>query len=155
MKIVTLLLILWSFVFYSVSVGAKDTNQDSQALFDSCQALAVSPKHSEASACRYYIQGFIAGMRVTDTVNTKPHSEVDSQWSSFMERAYRTRVSNKGNPTHPIRLNYFCLPNDEPLEPMLKALSKPILSIANSEQSVTVLEEKFFHKLQEKYPCTQ
>ncbi len=155
MKVINSFLILWSFIFYSASVSAEDRRDDTPELFNSCQSLSVSLERPESNACRYYIQGFIAGMRVTDTINSEPHSEVDSQWSSFMERAYRTRVSSKETPKQPLRLNYFCLPNDEPFKQVLNALSKPLQTIPESIRTEIVLEEKLFQRLKETYPCTE
>jgi len=153
MKISTCLLLLGAIACYSSSVIAKDTQNDHRELLSSCQALAASPKQLTSNACRYFIQGFIEGMRITDTVNLEPHSDVDSQWSSFTERAYRTRIRNKGNLKEHIRLNYFCLPNDESLDQVIKILSKPLTDTTEATEISESLNEKIFQKLKAEYPC--
>lgn len=151
MKISAYLLLLLSISSYSMSAVGQGVPDDRHELLASCQVLATQSEPVNSSACSYYIEGFLAGMRVTGTVNATPLSEENSLWSAFLERVYSTRgASNKANPKQPTHFNHFCLPSDESLTQVINVLSKPLSSPIETTE---MLKEKIFQILKAEYPC--
>ncbi len=150
MRISTCLLLLLSFAPYSTSAVGKEVQDDQRLLLASCQALAAQSEPTSSNVCFYYIQGFLAGARSANTVNTAPLSEANDQWSFFTKRAYRTRVGSRSYSKQPTHINHFCLPDDESLAQVIDVLSKPLSSPA---ETIDVLKARFVQVLKAEYPC--
>ncbi len=123
---------------------------DQRLLLASCQALAAQSEPTSSNVCVYYIQGFLAGARSANTVNTASLNEANEQWSSFTKRAYRTRVGSRSYSKQPTHINHFCLPDDESLAQVIDVLSKPLSSPA---ETIDVLKARFVQVLKAEYPC--
>ena len=125
MRISTCLLLLLSIAPYSTVAVGKEVQDDQRLLLISCQALAAQPEPTKSNACVYYIQGFLAGANFADTVDATLSGIANNQWSSFLERAYRTRVGDKPGSKQP---GHFCLPDNESLSQVINVLSRPLSS---------------------------
>jgi len=112
--------------------------------------LAAQPESTGLNVCAYYIQGFLAGARSTITVTTTSPGESIDQWSSFAERAYRTRVSSLSDSRQATDVNQFCLPDDESLDQVIEVLLK---SMSSPVETIDILKARFVHVLKAKYPC--
>ena len=152
MKIFTYLWLLVSFATFSTYTVGKETQDNQLQLLTSCQALAAESQQVSSSACIYYIQGFLAGMRFSETLNPAPLDEANNPWPAFIERAHRTRVGDQPKPKQSVRFKYFCLPNDEPLSEVINVLSKPLSSPI---ETVEKLKAKILNTLRVEYPCVQ
>ena len=123
---------------------------DQKLLLSACQMLAAQPESTGLNVCAYYIQGFLAGARSTITVTTTSPGESIDQWSSFAERAYRTRVSSLSDSRQATAVNKFCLPDDESLDQVIEVLLK---SMSSPVETIDILKARFVHVLKAKYPC--
>jgi hypothetical protein len=139
--------LLSSIAPYSTVAVGKEVQDDQRLLLISCQALAAQPEPTKSNACVYYIQGFLAGANFADTVNATPSGIANNQWSSFLERAYRTRVGDKPGSKQP---RHFCLPDDESLSQVINVLSRPLSSPV---ETIEMLSARIIQVLKSEYPC--
>jgi len=132
---------------------AMQVQPNKLGLLASCQALAQKPAltGSSNSACHYYIQGVLANSYFNESVNVASLNQSNTQPLSFVQRAYNTRVGNRGNDKRPLYSNYFCLPEDEPLTQVFKVLSKPMSSKIETTKDLNAI---IFHALKAQYPCS-
>ncbi len=150
MKISTYLFFMTSIVSFSASEAGNDVPNDDQLLLVSCQALTSNPEQEGAKPSICYIQKFLAGVLVTDTVIGTHMSKESSQSTLFIERAYGTRLDKKIEPTSPTGSTYFCLPEEVSEVRIARKLSKLQSSPIDTTK---VLRDRIHNALKAEYPC--
>ena len=135
---------------YSTTIFGKEGQEDGQLLLVSCQVLAAQSEPASSNPCVFYIQGLLAGIRTTNIVSDTSHSEVNEQWTSFIERAYRTRVGSQAKSRQPTPLNLICLPDDESLTQVIDVLSN---SLSLPAETIDILKVRVVQVLRAEYPC--
>lgn len=144
MKSVTSLVLMASMALFSTLVKASTED----LLLASCQAFNTSQEST--LPCRYYIHGFLAGAVVTDAVIAMERKEEVNKRSSFIERAYRTRVGQADSRMQETQFMHFCVPDEESKESIVDRLSKRFL---HPLETIEMLKTTVYNALSAEYPC--
>ena len=134
------------------SIAATTTPSSEQSLLTSCEALSDDPNQETAILCNYYVQGYIAGTLANDAANAIELAEAGRELSSFMERAYRTRIGSKEGRIGTSRFLHFCISEDASVSLVISRLSE---HLSPPIKTIKVLRERLYSALQAEYPCSQ
>ena len=143
-------ILLW-ISFWAVPVLAHANNKDDPIL-NQClvQALDANQSFETTESCNQYVRGFLAGARLIDTLFID-HIKMDHQSdSTFVSRAYRTRLGQKREAREALTQAPFCLPNktDE------SSLATSVLStLSPNLESANELNNAIYQFLKDNYPC--
>ena len=121
-----------------------------EALLKSCQAMSKNANQKSAVYCNYYVQGYVTGMLLNDDANAKELAEAGSQWSAFMERAYRTRVGDRKIAPSVDGFRHFCPSTDETEAQIIANISKYLVDHSKDIQD---LRDTLYLAMQTEYPC--
>jgi len=102
------------FIFLANSNKAIALNSE-EALLASCSIYKERKSIDEDSVCYEYINGFIDGAILTDTAIIQNIKKEKKEFSSFFDRALKTRTSD-ARQQKKVPATYFakfCLPEDE------------------------------------------
>ena len=116
-----------------------------------CQEWRSNGDDAHASACSFYITGFLDGATTTDPRVAENVAEEINRQETFSERAIRTRVSRRLVNAGPTAYAGFCVdaevPVSEVITDVVDALDeKGDLSGVNAQTVV-------YMTLRQKYPC--
>jgi len=93
-----------------------------------------------------YIKGFIAGATLTDETIVKRLELSDTEWSSFEERAFRTRLGRRDRSQPATYYAEFCIPATKKLD----VIANEVLQSIGAK---TLKAEAVYQSLKALYPC--
>jgi len=124
-------------------------SDDNQLLLASCQALIANSASITPAPCIYYIQGFLAGARVTNPTYADKQDKLNRVWPSFLEKGYRSSTPGRGR-IPPRRLTRACVPEGASEVSIIKRLSDPP---THPIDTLKLLREQVNSALKIEYPC--
>ncbi len=149
-KICAYLFLTMSMVSFSASAVGNNAPDEDEHLLASCRALTANPEHESAKSCIYYIQGVIAVALSTNSVIATELSEEKSKRSSFLKRAYRTRLGICSKKRSTTLIVHYCVPDDESEARIAKRLSKQLSAPIDTTKG---LRDRIHNALKAEYPC--
>ncbi len=141
------LVIIFLFTTNLSSVHAESAEE---ALVKSCSHLIDSEVIPEDSICYEYINGFIDGAVITDRAIIENITKEKQEFSSFFQRAYKTRVGgNRG--TLPVTYYAkFCLPEETSRKVVIEQLIHELDANIISKQA---FKQTLYETLKRVYSC--
>ncbi|WP_223787763.1 hypothetical protein [Marinicella meishanensis] len=121
-----------------------------EALVASCEGFIESNVIPEDSVCYEYINGFIDGAVLTDSAIIENLTKEEKQFSSFFERAYKTRVGNTRKPIPPTYFAKFCLPEEQSRKVIIENLIHELDAKIIKQQS---FKQTLYDTLKRVYSC--
>ena len=138
---------LGALVALVLSASPAHSTQDNE-LRAACEA---PPGSALADACRHYVAGFLDGALLTDTAIIDSLTRSRAEWSTFMERAYRTRVGTLRAPP-PTYLADFCLPPNADVDEVASHVSNALGEHLDPAKS---LQQAVYSTIKSLYPCAE
>ncbi len=123
-----------------------------EALVKSCSGYITSQVIPEDSVCYEYISGFIDGAIITDSAIIENITKEKKEFSSFFQRAYKTRVGGKRKPVPPTYYANFCLPEDQSRKMVIEELIHQLDSEIINKQS---FKQTLYETLKRVYKCEE
>lgn len=121
-----------------------------EALVKSCSGYITSKVIPEDSVCFEYINGFIDGAIITDEAIIENITKERKEFSSFFNRAYKTRVGYTRKERPATYYANFCLPEDQTRKMVIEELIHQIDSeVINKQTFRTTL----YDTIKRVYPC--
>lgn len=122
-------------------------------IIESCSAYQKGHDKKDINACKLYIDGFIDSSLFTKDAVVKPQAMIDRQpkeQSSFLQRAYRTRVVDDASFLKTHKSYQFCIPLESDRRELASGIAKSmdINQLANKP-----LKEVLFETLIADFPC--
>ena len=106
----------------------------------------------KTAECNAYISGFLNGALLTDSTIVKHVTAQDKTYSSFTERAYRTRVGSTRQELPATYLADFCLPADREVSSITMELAARLVL---NEGKSDAMAEALYEQIQTDYPCVE
>jgi len=100
--------------------------------------------------CQAYISGFLEGALLTDNTIVEHVTARDKTYSSFSERAFRTRVGTPRDKLPDTYMADFCLPADSNVESVVTELAAR-LAVTDAKQAT--MAEAVYDRIKADYPC--
>lgn len=123
-----------------------------EALVKSCSSYITSQVIPEDSVCYEYISGFIDGAIITDTAIIENITKEKKEFSSFFQRAYKTRVGKQRKTVPPTYYANFCLPEDQSRKMVIEELIHQLDSNIINKQS---FKKTLYDTLKRVYKCEE
>ena len=122
-------------------------------IIKSCTSYQKGIDKSEINACKLYIDGFIDSSLLSDDAAIQPKAIINddsTKQSSFLQRAYKTRVFS--TPTSlPTEITYkFCIPSEYDRKYVASKVAKSLNIEHLADKSLRVV---LFEALVSKFPC--
>ena len=127
-----------------------DAASAEEALVDSCSGYIESNVIPEDSVCYEYINGFIDGAVLTDSAIIENLTKEEKQFSSFFERAYKTRVGNTRKTVPATYFAKFCLPEEQSRKQIIENLIHELDVAVIQQQS---FKQTLYDTLKRVYSC--
>lgn len=121
-----------------------------EALVKSCRGFIESNSIPEDSVCFEYINGFIDGAVLTDTAIIENITKEDKEFSTFFQRAYKTRVGKPKRTIPPTYFAKFCLPEETSRKMIIENLIHELDADVLNKQS---FKQTLYDTLKRVYSC--
>lgn len=106
----------------------------------------------KTARCDAYISGFLNGALLTDSAIVEHVTARDKTYSSFTERAYRTRVGSSREQLPATYMADFCLPAGKEVSSITMELAARLVA---NEGKQEVMAEALYEQIQADYPCAE
>jgi hypothetical protein len=118
----------------------------------SCTDYQQGKDNREINACKLYIDGFIDSALQTDdaTISHKAPEAKEFSQSSYLKRAYKTRVYNPTLKKANDATRYFCIPKDHDRKAVASKIAK---SLAIEQLNSKAFKEVVLDALIAEFPC--
>ncbi len=142
----TLLFLTLSFSQFAMAESAE------VALIKSCAGYITSQEIPEDSVCYEYISGFIDGAIITDNAIIENISKEKKEFSSFFNRAYKTRVGTTRKQVPATYYANFCLPEDQSRKMIIEELIHQLDAEIINKQT---FKQTLYDTLKRVYKCPE
>ncbi len=136
-------------LFFGVYNQAEAASAE-EALIESCQGYIDSNVIPEDSVCYEYINGFIDGAILTDTAIIENITKEEKEFSTFFQRAYKTRVGQQNRTIPPTYFAKFCLPEETSRKTIIENLIHQLNAELLTKQS---FKQTLYETLKRVYSC--
>ncbi len=138
------------FLILNISVAQVHAENAEEALVKSCSQLIDSDTIPEDSVCYEYINGFIDGAVITDRAIIENISKEKQEFSSFFQRAYKTRVGGKRDTLPVTYFAKFCLPEETSRKVVVEQLIHELDANIISKQA---FKQTLYETIKRVYNC--